>query len=113
DDDGQALLAAVTAACPRLAELHRLIRGFAEMMNALTGYKDLDNWLAAAENSGLPPLESFARGIRKDHDAVRRGLTLPYSSGKVEGTVNKIKLLKRQTYGRASFNLLRQRILLA
>jgi transposase len=82
------------------------------MMTSLTGYKDLGNWLAAADASALPPLRSFARGIRKDHDAVLAGLTLPYSSGKVEGTVNKIKMLKRQTYGRASFNLLRHRVLL-
>jgi transposase len=111
-EDDAAALAAVTAACPHLAELSGHIRGFAEMMTSLTGYKDLGNWLAAADASALPPLRSFARGIRKDHDAVLAGLTLPYSSGKVEGTVNKIKMLKRQTYGRASFNLLRHRVLL-
>ena len=83
------------------------------MMTSLTGYKDLDNWLDAADASTLPPLQSFARGIRRDHDAVLSGLTLTWSSGKVEGTVNKIKMLKRQTYGRASFALLRHRVLLA
>ena len=108
-----AALAGVTAACPHLAGLRGHIRSFAEMMDALTGYKDLDAWLAAADASGLPPLQSFARGIRKDHDAVLAGLTLPWNSGKVEGTVNKIKMLKRQTYGRASFQLLRRRVLLA
>ena len=108
-----AALAAVTAACPHLAELHGHIRGFAQMMDALTGYKDLGNWLAATDASGLPALQSLARGIRKDHDAVLAGLTLPWNSGKVEGTVNKIKMLKRQTYGRAGFQLLRRRVLLA
>jgi transposase len=108
-----AALAAVTAACPHLGQLRGHIRGFAEMMDALTGYKDLGNWLAAADASGLQPLQSFARGIRKDHDAVLSGLTLPWSSGKVEGTVNKIKMLKRQTYGRAGFALLRHRVILA
>jgi transposase len=112
EDDATAL-AAITAACPHLEELHRHIRGFAQMMTSLTGYKDLDNWLDAAEASTLPPLKSFARGIRRDHDAVLSGLTLTWSSGKVEGTVNKIKMLKRQTYGRASFALLRHRVLLA
>jgi transposase len=111
--EDSAALAAVTAACPHLAALRDLIGGFAAMMTALTGYKDLDNWLDDADASGLQPLRSFARGIRKDHDAVLSGLTLPWSSGKVEGTVNKIKMLKRQTYGRASFELLRHRILLA
>jgi transposase len=112
EDDATAL-AAITAACPHLAELSTHIRSFADMMTSLTGYKDLTTWLAAAEASSLPSLQSFARGIRKDHDAVLSGLTLPASSGKVEGTVNKIKMLKRQTYGRASFPLLRQRVLLA
>jgi transposase/DNA-binding CsgD family transcriptional regulator len=108
-----AALAAVTAACPHLAELSARIRAFADMMTGLTGGKHLDAWLAAAEASSLDQLRSFARGIRKDHAAVLNGLSLPYSSGKVEGTVNKIKMLKRQTYGRASFKLLRKRVLVA
>src|SRR5260370_4889847 len=44
-------------------------------------------------------------------DAVRNGLTLPWSSGVVEGTVNRIKMIKRQMYGRAGFPLLRKRVL--
>ena len=108
-----AALAAVTAACPHLAELHARIRAFADMITGLTGARHLDSWLAAAETSSLDQLRSFARGIRKDHAAVLNGLTLPYSSGKVEGTVNKIKMIKRRTYGRASFSLLRKLVLLA
>jgi transposase len=111
-EDDAAALAAALAACPHLEELHRHIRGFARMMTTLTGYKDLDNWLDAADASTLPPLKSFAAGIRRDHDAVLSGLTLTWNSGKVEGTVNKIKMLKRQTYGRAGFALLRHRVLL-
>jgi transposase len=110
DDD--AALAAVTAACPHLRQLQAAIRSFCDMLTGLTGRKDLDAWLAAADASGLDQLASFARGIRKDHDAVLNGLSLPHSSGKVEGTVNKIKMLKRQTYGRAGFALLRKRVLL-
>jgi transposase len=106
-------LAALTAARPDLARLRDHVAAFAAMMTSLTGYKDLDPWLAAAEASGIPPLLAFANGIRRDHDAVLSGLTLHHSSGKVEGTVNKIKMLKRQTYGRAGFPLLRQRVLLA
>ena len=47
------------------------------------------------------------------HDAVRNGLSLPWNSGVIEGTVNKIKMIKRQMYGRASFLLLRKRVLAA
>jgi transposase len=53
------------------------------------------------------------RGLRKDLDAVTAGLTLPYSDGPSEGANTKVKLLKRQMYGRAGFSLLRQRILLS
>jgi len=108
-----AALAGITAACPHLARLRTHIAAFAGIMTSRDGAARLDTWLAAADASGLPQLQSFAAGIRQDHAAVLAGLTLPYSSGKVEGTVNKIKMLKRQTYGRASFPLLRQRVLLA
>lgn len=50
--------------------------------------------------------------LKRDLDAVVNGLSLPYSSGAVEGNVNRIKMLKRQMYGRASFDLLRKRVLL-
>jgi hypothetical protein len=71
------------------------------MMTARTGDRDLEAWLTAVEaDDGQPELRSFATGIRHDQQAVTNGLTLAYSSGKVEGTVNKIKMLKRQMYGR-------------
>jgi transposase len=69
--------------------------------------------LAAAHASGLGPLRSFAVGLSKDYDAVRAGLSTPWSSGVVEGNVNKIKTIKRQMYGRANFDLIRRRVLLA
>ncbi|MFG1710940.1 transposase [Nonomuraea sp. M3C6] len=61
----------------------------------------------------VPALRSFAEGLLIDHDAVAAALALPYSNGPTEGVVNKIKLLKRQTYGKAGLSLLRKRILLA
>ena len=62
---------------------------------------------------GAPALRSFATGLECDLDAVTAGLTLSYSSGPVEGTVNRIKMIKRQMFGRANFDLLRKRVLLA
>lgn len=67
------------------------------------------NTVATVEQ--LPHLCSFARGFRHDHAAVSAGLTLPHRSGAVEGTVNKIKMLERQMFGRANFDLLRIRVL--
>ncbi|WP_432420746.1 transposase [Nocardia farcinica] len=57
-------------------------------------------------------MASFARNLRRDIDAVRNGLTLPYSSGPIEGQVNRIKMLKRQMFGRAKLDFLRKRTLL-
>ena len=85
---------------------------FAEMMTHRTGDRDLELAHCRRADDGQPELRSFAVGIRNDLQAVTNGLTLPYSSGKVEGTVNKIKMLKRQMYGRAGFGLLRTRVLL-
>ncbi|WP_052498799.1 transposase [Streptomyces vietnamensis] len=64
-----------------------------------------------AEQDAPVPVRSFADFLRQDLDAVPAGLTLEWSSGKVEGNVNRVKTLKRSMYGRASFRLLRIRIL--
>jgi transposase len=64
------------------------------------------------DRDGSPALRSFVAGLRADLEAVTAGLTLPYSSGPVEGNVNRIKMLKCQMYGRAKFDLLRKRVLL-
>jgi transposase len=81
------------------------------MMLQLRGQR-LEQWMAAVEADDLPELHSFVTGLRRDQDAVTAGLTLPHSSGKVEGHVNRIKMIKRQMYGRAKPDLLRKRILL-
>jgi transposase len=108
----QAQLASIRARCPHLDALATHVTSFAEMMTHRTGEQQLEDWLAAVEADDQPHLHSFAAGIRTDHQAVTNGLTLPYSSGKVEGNVNKIKTIKRQMYGRAGFALLRKRVLL-
>jgi transposase len=71
----------------------------------------LGEWLHDVETTGAPALRSFAAGLRNDLNAVTAGLTTNYSSGAVEGTVNRIKMIKRQMFGRAKFDLLRKRIL--
>jgi transposase len=112
DHTEQATLTDIQAACLQLDPLGDYITAFAKMMIHRTGADTLDTWLAAIEADDIPELHTFARGIRQDYIAVRNGLTLPYNSGACEGTVNKIKTIKRQMYGRASFSLLRKRILL-
>ncbi|MFF9810669.1 transposase [Streptomyces coeruleorubidus] len=69
--------------------------------------------IAAATTAGLPSLQRFARHLERDLDAVTAGLTQPWKSGVVEGHVNRTRMLKRQMYGRAGFDLIRKRALLA
>jgi transposase len=95
-----------------LADTRRLTQELAEMVRRLEG-EDLDVWLKDAEESRSTAMRSFAAGLRKDLDAVRAGLAEEWSNGCVEGFVHKLKLLKRQGYGRAGFELLRARMLAA
>jgi transposase len=87
-----------------------LVQQFAQMLRTRTG-EHLDGWLDQVECSKLPDLQSFALGVKKDKDAVRAGLTWWINNGMVEGHVTKLKLIKRQGYGRAGFPLLRKRVL--
>jgi transposase len=108
DEAGQADLARDRSSCPHLDALAARVAEFAKILTRLEGDR-LDDWLQAVENDpGQPDLQSFARGIRRDYQAVRNGLTLPYSSGPVEGNNTKIKHIKRIMYGRANFDLLRK-----
>jgi transposase len=81
------------------------------MLTELTG-QDLPQWIADASDAGLPGISSFAKGLKQDLDAVTNGLTMPWSSGPVEGRVNHIKMIKCQMFGRAGLPLLRKRVLL-
>ena len=112
DHGDQAQLEGIRARCPHIDSLAAHITSFAEMMTNRSGEQELPGWLAAVETDDQPHLHSFAVGIRRDLQAVTAGLTLPYSSGAVEGNVNRIKMLKRQMYGRAGFALLRKRVIL-
>lgn len=75
--------------------------------------KVLAVWAKQAEQGGIAEIRSFATGLRKDWDAVVAGLTMTWSSGKVEGDVNRVKMIKRQMFGRANPDLLRRSVLLA
>jgi transposase len=111
NDDEKDKLAQARERCPHLDALAGHVTEFAKILTGLHGDR-LDDWIAAVEADDQPDLHSFARGLRRDHDAVLNGLTMPWSSGVVEGNVNRIKMIKRQMYGRATFGLLRKRVLL-
>jgi hypothetical protein len=73
----------------------------------------LEAWLRDARACGVPAVETFAAGLEQDGAAVRAALATRWSSGQAEGQITRLKLLKRQMYGRAGFDLLRRRVLLA
>jgi transposase len=113
DYGDKASLGAILAASPELAAVAASVRAFAAIMNERRGRRLLEPWMTAALATGEPALKSFVTGLRADQDAVVNGLSLPWSSGAVEGHVNRIKMLERQMYGRAGPDLLRRRVLLA
>jgi len=90
-----------------------LIRGSSVGRKARASRATLRKWLAEATTSKVSAIATFAAGLKQDGAAVRTALTTPWSSGQSEGQITRLKLLKRQTYGRASFDLLRRRTLLA
>ena len=100
--------------CPGLAERSLSLATPAALVTRFCGMvkgkvpDPFEDWLREAEASTLAP---FAAGIRRDEGAVRAALSEPWSSGQVEGQVNRLKAIKRTMYGRAGFDLLRTRIL--
>jgi transposase len=96
-----------------LARTADLGRRFREMVTERK--RDVwENWLdEARESATLEEMRTFAKGLQEDQAAVRAALSQEWSNGQVEGQVNRLKTLKRQMFGRAKFDLLRRRSLLA
>ena len=106
----QQYLTQLCEADPQIREAYELIEDFTTMLRERQG-EHLDAWLQKAEAQGIAELRSFALSLKRDYDAVKAGLTLAWSQGPVEGHVHRLKLLKRQMYGKASFQTLRKRVL--
>ena len=110
DDDDKTQLARLQAQEGAIAEAITLTQDFAGLVRQRQPAQ-LEAWLERATASGLNAFKSLANGIRADYEAVKAGVTLPWSTGPVEGQINRLKMLKRQMYGRAGIDLLRQRVL--
>lgn len=95
---------------PEVDQAYELTQQFARMVRTRGG-QQLDEWLGRVRASKIRELQGVVAGVLRDKEAVKAGLTVPASNGIVEGKVNKLKLIKRMGYGRASFALLRQRVL--
>ena len=110
DEVGNARLQQLLEVCPDAPHCYDLSQQFTGMLRKRDP-QSFEAWLREALASSVTELRRFANGIRLDQAAVEAALTLPYSNGQVEGQINRLKLIKRSMYGRASFDLLRARVL--
>ena len=108
--DEQRWVEAMISGHPQVATAEHLAQEFRQV------FKDRDSdalksWLARAVASDIPELKRFVTGVQRDHEAVIAAVEQHWSNGQVEGQIHRLKLLKRQMYGRSSFLLLRRRVL--
>lgn len=99
--------------CRRSREIKKVVqlaRGFRKIMKNKDGGA-LESWIKRAMASEIKEIKGFAKGMLGDLEAIQNAMSLPWSNGQVEGQVNKLKTIKRQMYGRASFSLLRKRLI--
>ena len=101
------IVAAVEAGVPGLADARDLMERFQTMIRTKTTV-ELDGWIEQARTSLIAPL---ARGVSKDVAAIRAAITEPWSNGQTEGQITRLKLVKRQMYGRAKLDLLEARLI--
>lgn len=95
---------------PLLSGLYSLVKEFHSAVFSKKPEK-LDTWIKSAQKHDIPELQSFVEGVLKDITAVKNGILHPYNNGLAEGSVNKIKVIKRIMYGRNSFELLKAKVL--
>lgn len=108
----QELLGYVNSEYPDLAMAVDLANGFLSLLRQQQA-DDFDDWLTKSFKSLLKPFQSFANGLMSDYEAVKLSMMSRVSNGPVEGLNNRLKMLKRQMYGRAGLELLSKRFILA
>jgi transposase len=106
----RAYVAQVLHDCPKIALAQALTKEFAAVLDE-HDVAGLYRWLHGVEQSGIPDLCAVVRGMWLDRSAIEAAVTSPWSQGQVEGQVNRLKLTKREGFGRCRFALLRRRVL--
>jgi hypothetical protein len=112
DEEDQQALASLCSGDDVVREMSETIEGFAAMIRESRAGV-LEGWSDQAKKSSVPELRSFAQRLCQDEAAVRSGIGSAWSNGPVEGHVNRLKVIKRAMFGRARFDLLRARVLVA
>jgi len=95
-----------------IAVVFRLAQDFGNLLRKREGQRRLEQWKDAVRASGIVELIGFVDGLADDAQAVANGCTESWSNGMTEGFVNKVKWIKRSSYGQAGFPLLQRRVLL-
>jgi transposase len=108
--DQEAFVTQLCTLSPEITEVRTLAHPCVQMLRERQACRLL-TWLENAAQSAVTEIRSFARGLRQDAAAVTAALTYEWSNGQVEGQINKLKLLKRQRYGRARLDFLKARLL--
>jgi transposase len=111
DEDEQYLLKLLLQDT-KIAELRQIAHKFMQMIRNQSA-DEWDSWLETCCQSAVKELKNFAISLKRDEAAVYEAIRQPWSNGATEGHVNRLKFLKRQMYGRANFDLLRLKVLLA
>jgi len=110
--EAEAQLDQITHMDGTLAQARELTHGYLDLIRHHSG-EGLDNWLKGVRASTVREFLTFARSVERDKAAILAGLTLAYSTGPVEGHINRLTLIKRQAYGRAGLSYLQHRFLSA
>ncbi len=95
-----------------IAVVFTLAQDFGHLLRKHGGQGRLEQWKAAVRASGIAELIAFVDGLADDAEAVVNGCSMTWSNGMVEGFINKVKWIKRSSYGQAGFPLLQRRVLL-
>jgi transposase len=111
-DQDAKILERISVVCPDVPKARVLALEFQRLMRE-KDVKSLDAWFTAVKSSFLPDLTSFVVGLERERKPLEAAITEIWSNGRVEGQVNRLKLIKRQGFGRAGFELLRKRVLAA
>ena len=110
NDEQQQLFDRILTQCPEVFDLRQLALGFRAALTADESTQ-LRQWIEGAKRSEFGAVVRFAYGLQKDISAVAAAVDTSWSTGQVEGQINRLKTIKRQMYGRAGFELLRARVL--
>jgi transposase len=110
NDEQQFTMEKLCQLFPQIERAKELARAFTRIVRERSP-TELNEWPRSAAQSKLKELVSFARGLSEDYEAVKNALHYAWSNGQLEGQVNRLKLIKREMYGRAKFDLLRARVL--